>query len=314
MSHYTTLAIVRKNSTRDVEDILAPYDENREVTPYIYQTKEELIKELTEEVENYRLCRKRALELSEEEYKEARTKEKLHYTYSAVIDNVPEGYLEVDLKDPEAVYALYVKNADEYQKFDREGNLLSTYNPKSRWDWYSLGGRWEGKLILKLSPKYNSYREMKSKSKRCDYRKRADQARAGDVDWDAMYTPAPEDVKTWGDFWDEFVLGKLPPEIAALDKKGQNTYLSDKYGFTLYGPEYYRDFYKTKEEYIRRQGVWTTYAVVDNKGWYEPGKMGWFGMSDTTAESEAEWDNNYRSRFIDTLDPDDEVYIIDCHI
>lgn len=295
MSHYTTLAIVRKNSTRDVEDLMAPYDENLEVAPYIDQTKEELIKEFTEDIENYRLCRKRALELSEEEYKEARAKEKLYYHYNAVTGDVPEGYLEVDLKDPEAVYALYEKNADEYQKFDRDGNLLSTYNPNSKWDWYSLGGRWEGQLLLKNGES-------------------ADQAMAGEVDWDAMYTPAPEEAKKLGDFWDEYVLEKLPPEIAALDKKGQNTYLSDKYGFTLYGPEYYRDFYKTKEEYIRRQGIWTTYAVVDEKGWYEPGKMGWFGMSDTTAESEADWDNNYRARFIDTLDPDDVVYIIDCHI
>lgn len=26
------------------------------------------------------------------------------------------------------------------------GSYASTYNPKSRWDWYEIGGRWDGKL------------------------------------------------------------------------------------------------------------------------------------------------------------------------
>lgn len=34
-------------------------------------------------------------------------------------------------------------------KIDTDGNLLSTYNPCSKWDWYSIGGRWSGFLPLK---------------------------------------------------------------------------------------------------------------------------------------------------------------------
>ena len=34
-------------------------------------------------------------------------------------------------------------------KMDEHGNLLSTYNPCSKWDWYSIGGRWSGFLPLK---------------------------------------------------------------------------------------------------------------------------------------------------------------------
>lgn len=30
--------------------------------------------------------------------------------------------------------------------FDEHGNLLTTYNPNSKWDWYSIGGRWSGGL------------------------------------------------------------------------------------------------------------------------------------------------------------------------
>lgn len=60
MSHYTTLAIVRKNSASSFEDIMAPYDENLDVEPYIFQTKEELIKEFAADVEKRRRSHKRA--------------------------------------------------------------------------------------------------------------------------------------------------------------------------------------------------------------------------------------------------------------
>lgn len=32
---------------------------------------------------------------------------------------------------------------------DEDENLLSTYNEDSQWDWYTIGGRWDGYLILK---------------------------------------------------------------------------------------------------------------------------------------------------------------------
>lgn len=37
----------------------------------------------------------------------------------------------------------------EETEFDALGRLLSTYNPKSKWDWYEIGGRWDGYLTLK---------------------------------------------------------------------------------------------------------------------------------------------------------------------
>ena len=296
MSHYLTLAIVRKNSTSRFEDIMAPYDETLDVESYISQTKEELIKEFADDVDRRRRSHKRALELTKEEYEEARKTEDLFYhSYTVARGPMPEGYEELNLDDPEAVYALYRKQNDGFGRFDDDGNLLSTYNPNSKWDWYVPGGRWGNQLILKNGEK-------------------ADHAMAGDVDWDAMFTVTPEEAKKLGVFWDEYVLGTLPPEIAALDAKGKTAYLCDKYGVSFLSSEFYLEKYGTKEEYIRRQGLWGTYAVVDEKGWNEPGAMGWFGISDATAKSQKDWDDNYRARFIDTLDPEDEVQIFDCHI
>lgn len=38
---------------------------------------------------------------------------------------------------------------------DAEGNVLSTYNPKSKWDWWEVGGRWDGYLTLKDGQQVN---------------------------------------------------------------------------------------------------------------------------------------------------------------
>ena len=124
----------------------------------------------------------------------------------------------------------------------------------------------------------------------------------------------PSRRKRLSGFWDEYVLGKLPEGIDPDDDEAAREYLDGKYGFVMFGREYYLERYGTKAEYLRRQAIWTTYAVVDENGWHAPGRMGWFGCSDETAEAQRDWDENFRARFVDALDPDDAVVIVDCHI
>ena len=45
MSHYTVLVITKKGG-EDVDELLAPFNENLEVEPYIYRTKTEMISEM----------------------------------------------------------------------------------------------------------------------------------------------------------------------------------------------------------------------------------------------------------------------------
>lgn len=40
---------------------------------------------------------------------------------------------------------------------DSEGNEWSTYNPKSQWDWWSIGGRWDGMLNNTAGQKAEKY-------------------------------------------------------------------------------------------------------------------------------------------------------------
>lgn len=85
--HYMVLVL-----GRDVEDLLAPYNENIEVEPYVSMAFEEAKEEVS---------RRKGREVSDEEVRE---------------------YYDDEM--------------------DEDGNVMSTYNPKSKWDWYSIGGRW----------------------------------------------------------------------------------------------------------------------------------------------------------------------------
>src|SRR5206468_2164876 len=51
-------------------------------------------------------------------------------------------------------------------EIDEEGNLYYTSNPNAKWDWYSLGGRWQGLFSLKADGS------------------KVDQANKGEIDFD----------------------------------------------------------------------------------------------------------------------------------
>lgn len=74
---------------------------------------------------------------------------------------------------------------------------------------------------------------------------------------------------------------------------------------------------KSRGELLDLMGsVWSplrTYAFVDAEGWRQPGKMGWFGCSLTTAESNVEY-NKAQHAWITSGDQDDWIVVVDCHV
>src|SRR5690606_6757529 len=76
----------------------------------------------------------------------------------------------VDLTDLDAVIAWHKATWGEDVERDDDGLYSwTTYNPQSKWDWYQIGGRWSGLLILLDGST-------------------VDQARKGDIDWAATNT------------------------------------------------------------------------------------------------------------------------------
>lgn len=231
MSHYIVAVFHRED--QKVEDLLAPFDENTEVEPYIRYTRQEAIDFVRE-----------------------------HW-----------GDWAKDKSDDEC----WNEIADEYDNnTDENGNIYSTYNPDSKWDWWSYGGRFGGSIKLKGKDEYT------------------DEARVGDADFSDDKETYEQSLK----FWDDCVDGKAPS--------------GDLF---FYKPEYYKEFYGDRETYARFQARFSTFAVVTPDGeWHEKGTMGWFGCSSETPEEARSWEEHYKERFIDTADPDWIISIVDCHI
>lgn len=198
--------------------------------------------------------------------------------------------------------SLESENSDWVRKWcgkelDENGNTLSTYNPNSKWDWYQVGGRWVGTFILKpgktgVLGERSWYNKDMSVPDNC-----VDEARKGDIDLDAMNNIAREQAsKDWDDL--------MNPD-------------PDK---CMYRPEYvveqrkiHLEMYGTKEEYIKRRGIWTPYAYVDSDGWNAPGEMGWFGVSSDETKDRDRFDQEFAD-YLSKLPDDTLLTMVDCHI
>ncbi len=129
MSHYSVLIATKEKPTEEmIASILDPYDENKEVPAYIANTKEELIKNFIQDtIERMESYKKNPQSVSQEYYDEILSKA-IRYTNE---------------NDKEAIYKMATRFYEPWE-LDEEGNRISTYNPKSKWDWWVIGGRFDG--------------------------------------------------------------------------------------------------------------------------------------------------------------------------
>lgn len=121
----------------NIDELLEPYNENMEVDEYVKYTKDEAVDEVKRRHAN---TYEHALKVLDkyQSPKSAQEKERVDWANKIIEDGIGISY----------------ENAWEEAKkwgynMDDDENLLSTYNPESKWDWYSEGGRWGDWLILK---------------------------------------------------------------------------------------------------------------------------------------------------------------------
>lgn len=276
MSHYSVLVLTDEYT--DVDELLAPFNENISVEPYVLYTKEQLIEKEKKEIKDYKNGRYAEFLKDPEGYKEKHSHNPGHLHY-----------IEHEFRKK-----LYWTNARIYKEAIRfyepeniteDGSVMSTYNPQSKWDWYSEGGRFSGLLKLKEE---NDYGEV-----------RTDSAYAQEVD----FIIDKEDYDSAIRFWELVVEGAEP--------KNED----EKNIFTLYRKEYYQERYGTKEKYAERVAGFSTWAVLTPDGeWHEPGQMGWFGCHDASVEEEIAFYNEYQKFIDEAIENNWKMTIIDCHI
>lgn len=147
MSHFCVYVFSKDT---DVESLLAPYDENIEVVPYVKYTREQAIAEVRKEIEDYKNSLYAEFLADPKAYKEKAKKTAFNEErYKSHINYLENEFPKMLEWTDEECYEYKAKWYKDNDMIDDNGNLLSTYNPKSKWDWYSQGGRWGNGLILK---------------------------------------------------------------------------------------------------------------------------------------------------------------------
>ena len=138
MSHFCVYVFHDKNTS--VSELLAPYDENIELAPYVLYTKEQAIAKVRSDMEKYRDSIYKEYLADPIKYKEKWGNNKNHINY--IENEFPKILNWTD----EECYEEIAKWKREDGLVAEDGSILSKYNPKSKWDWYQIGGRWSNSV------------------------------------------------------------------------------------------------------------------------------------------------------------------------
>lgn len=283
MSHFA-VAVFTETGGKTIEELLAPYDENKEVDRYVKYTKEQLIEKGRKEIEDY--CNGTYAEFlkNPESYKAGSTNQN-HINY--LENEFPKRLQWSD----EQVYQEEIRFYEK-ENIGPDGEVYSEYNPLSKWDWWTKGGRWQGLLLIKTESNGTSgkpafmTRPHESENPAPDGYKWVDSAKLKDICWDKM---AEIERQAHEKYWDE-AQGKD-------DFKKQIIY-GIRNGMT-------------KEEYLKDSGFGTFAVVTPDGKWHEKGKMGWWACVSDEKEG---WAESYFDTFIKNADQELTITIVDCHI
>lgn len=133
MSHFITLVFTKEDG-KTVEELLAPFDEGIVYAPYVKYTREEAIAEVRREIEDYKNGLYAEYLADPKEYENHCNNER-HINY--LRNEFPK---KLKWTDDECYEDM--RNRFNEDMVKPNGDLLSTYNLNSKWDWYSIGGRW----------------------------------------------------------------------------------------------------------------------------------------------------------------------------
>lgn len=167
--------------------------------------------------------------------------------------------------------------------FGQEGGMdkggfykIDAFNENSKWDWYQKGGRWHGSLIVKDGKKGERYNTGldKYKYKKNEY----DSALKGDIDWE----------KTRND-------NVLPEKDLRIKWEKMTKFAAPVYRKIC------KKLYKNLDGFIKAHKVFYVHDVLnlDNE-WEEIG-------------DDEESMRNYEEEFIEPLDDNTRLTIVDCH-
>ena len=292
MSHYACAIVTAGRPEEwEIAEILAPYDENKEVERIV--TRQELIEKTRKRIEKDKKLYDKFM--SDPNFKETATESQKKF--------VKEFPKRLALTDEEC----WREAVEYYEKQDihEDGSVTDRYNPLAKWDWWTIGGRW-------------NYDLFRFKPNREDY----DSQEAYElVRNDSLYENEGrvEDIVNWEDpaqarkaelFWDLYVEGKEPETEEEKEAKKRIDEM-----FFKYVPSEYARRYGNKEGYVEAMSAVTAYAVIDKNGeWHSQGAMGWFAVSDEEDGAAARWPKIFKELLTENIEEGNYVTIVDLHI
>jgi len=184
-------------------------------------------------------------------------------------------------------------------------------NPNAKWDWYELGGRYPGRLVLKdkykyvakLSPPNFSWGWGVKEIINICSQPRVDQATKFSIDWSKCHQTKEKYSKEIR-FWEMKVNGDHPVNKEEVEELK----------WDWYKKEFYLDRYKTAKIFAECESNFTVWAYVKNGKWFEKGEMGWFGLSGESDEEAVLWELGFYDNVIKPLPEETLLTIFDCHI
>lgn len=261
------------------------------------------------------------------------------YRAKVRVDPVPLGYekLEVPVSQLHETVGEYAKEEHGYEPIPGQPGRFGRFtNPDSRWDWWQIGGRYEGRL--RVVARVDSVRGERSRwdDRPPLERGRHDGAKKGDLDWAAMRADRAQERRQWAeDCCKRAVCSVADLNVAcraapAVDAAWQalpepRPRGKDYYDWaTAQGNEewatYARvarpsfDLPETKglsvEDWIASAPALSALAVVMDGKWHEKGHMLMFGC---LADEKAGWEEQFQG-LIDSVRPEQWLTFVDCHI
>lgn len=205
MSHFA-VAVFSKHDGNNVDKLLEKYNENIEVPRYVAYTKAQLIEKERKATVDYQNSTYAEFSRDPETYLEKRCdgdRNSPHYKYLS--EEFPK---RLNWTDEEFyTYAIRYYEDDE---IGEEGEVYSTYNPDSKWDWYVVGGRFSGMLLKQTT-----------NSKETTW---VDESLVTEIDFERMRRLAKKDLAPYEKFLEdsfyskEYLLRRYPDEATYTER------------------------------------------------------------------------------------------------
>lgn len=247
----------------------------------------------------------------------------------------------VPFKERFASFEAFVENEFGYQRNHDTGRYGYTANPNAKWDWYQIGGRWSGRLMLCQHAEADYEAIRRSGANRAF----VDSAWRGDIDFPAMEAALyAQALATWRRThdttlgvmsleslrairkWDDVKADMKIPDVSIQNvrtaywgQKGiselRDVLLKEHlWGWDTSPDDIAAMLSLAPEDYAAGQARqrWLPFALLDGDEWIEKGTMGMFGMTVDETDDET-WVATVRDRILG-LPEDTQITVVDCHI